>query len=57
MAISWGSWVTNGSGNGMRVGAEFTQSPNSVGSGTSSVTVTVRRGFRWLVVEDGNERD
>lgn len=42
MAISWGSWVDNGSGNGMRVGIDFTQSPSSVSSGTSSVTVTLR---------------
>lgn len=42
MAISWGSWVNNTSGNGMRVGIEFTQSPSSVSSGTSSVTVTLR---------------
>lgn len=42
MAISWGSYVNNDSGNGMRVGYEFTQSPSTVGSGTSSVTVTVR---------------
>lgn len=42
MAISWGSWVNNSSGNGMRLGYEFTQSPSSVGAGTSSVTVTVR---------------
>lgn len=42
MAIDWGSWVNNDSGNGMRLGYEFTQSPSSVGSGTSSVTVTVK---------------
>ena len=42
MAISWGSYVNNSTGNGMRVGIEFTQSPASVGSGTSSVTVTAR---------------
>lgn len=41
MAISWGSYVNNSSGNGMRVGYEFSQSPSSVGSGTSSVTVTL----------------
>jgi len=42
MAISWGSYVNNSTGNGMRLGYEFSQSPSSVGSGTSSVTVTVR---------------
>ena len=41
MAISWGSYV-NTSTNGMRLGYEFSQSPSSVGSGTSSVTVTCR---------------
>ncbi len=42
MAISWGSYVNNSTGNGMRLGYEFTQSPASVGTGTSSVTVTVK---------------
>lgn len=42
MAISWGSWVNNSSDNGMRVGIDLSQSPSSVGSGTSSVTVTAK---------------
>lgn len=42
MAISWGTEVKNSSGNGMRVGYEFSQSPSSVGSGTSSVVVTCK---------------
>lgn len=42
MAISWGSYVNNDTNNGMRVGYEFTQSPSTVGSGTTSVTVTVK---------------
>lgn len=41
MAITWGAYVNNSTGNGMRLGYEFSQSPSSVGSGTSSVTVTV----------------
>lgn len=45
MAISWGSEVKNSSGNGMRLGYEFSQSPSSVGAGTSSVTVTLRIYF------------
>ncbi|MDR2256971.1 MAG: fibronectin type III domain-containing protein [Arthrobacter sp.] len=42
MAISWGSEITNGSGNGMKVGVELTQSPSSVGASTSSVTITAK---------------
>lgn len=42
MAITWGTEVRNSTGNGMRVGYEFSQSPGSVGAGTSSVTVTVK---------------
>lgn len=42
MAITWGTEVKNSTGNGMRVGYEFSQSPSSVGTGTSSVTVTCR---------------
>lgn len=42
MAISWGTEVRNSTGNGMRVGYEFSQSPGSVGAGTSSVTVTCK---------------
>lgn len=42
MAISWGSEVKNSSGNGMRVGYEFSQSPSSVGAGTSGVVVTLK---------------
>lgn len=42
MAITWGTEVKNSTGNGMRVGYEFSQSPSSVGAGTSSVTVTCR---------------
>lgn len=42
MAITWGTQINSGSGNGMRLGYEFTQSPSSVGAGTGSVSVTVR---------------
>lgn len=42
MAISWGTELKNSTGNGMRVGYEFSQSPTSVGTGTSSVTVTCK---------------
>ncbi|WNN93666.1 minor tail protein [Arthrobacter phage CallinAllBarbz] len=42
MAITWGSYRNNSTGNGMRLGYEFTQSPTSVGTGTSSVTVTLK---------------
>lgn len=42
MAISWGTEVKNSSGNGMRVGYEFTQSPVKVTAGTLSVTVTLK---------------
>lgn len=42
MAISWGSYVNNSSGNGMRLGYELTQSPSTVGTGTGSVTVTLK---------------
>ncbi|UJQ87154.1 minor tail protein [Arthrobacter phage BaileyBlu] len=45
MAITWGSYVNNSTGNGMRLGYEFSQSPSSVGSGTSSVTVTLKIYF------------
>jgi len=41
MAITWGSYVNNSSGNGMRLGYEFSQSPSTVGTGTSSVVVTL----------------
>lgn len=39
MAISWGSWNTAGSD--ARIGWEFSQSPSTVTSSTTSVTVTV----------------
>ena len=42
MAISWGSKKTSSSGNWMRLGYELTQSPSSVGTGTSSVVVTLK---------------
>jgi len=42
MAITWGAYVNNDTGNGMRLGYEFSQSPSSVGSGTSSVTVSLK---------------
>lgn len=42
MAITWGTEVKNSTGNGMRVGYEFSQSPSSVSAGTSSVTVTCK---------------
>lgn len=56
MAINWGSEVKNSSGNGMRLGYEFSQSPSSVGTGTSSVTVTLRVYFwsRASIFESSN---
>lgn len=49
MAISWGTIES-----GLRVGIEITQSPSSVGSGTSEVTLTIKYyagndsvGFDW----------
>lgn len=42
MAITWGTEVKNSTGNGMRLGYEFSQSPSSVGASTSSVTVTLK---------------
>lgn len=45
MAITWGSEVRNSSGNGMRLGYEFSQSPSSVGASTSSVSVTLKVYF------------
>lgn len=44
MAITWGSYKADGS-NAMRLGYEITQSPSSVGSGTSSVDLTLRVYF------------
>lgn len=41
MAIKWGPAVYSG-GNGFRVGYEFTQSPATLTSGTTSVTVTCK---------------
>lgn len=41
MAITWGGSITSGQ-NGMRVGIDITQSPATVGAGTSSVTITTK---------------
>lgn len=56
MAIKWGTAITTGSGNGMRLGYELTQSPASVGAGTSSVTVTLKLyvGTRRSVFDSNN---
>lgn len=55
MAITWGSEVKDGA-NGMRLGYEFSQSPSTVGSGTSSVTVTLKVYFwsRYSVSDSTN---
>lgn len=45
MAIKWGSWRSNSTGNSMRLGYDLTQSPTSVGTGTSSVVVTLKVYF------------
>lgn len=55
MAITWGSEVKDGT-NGMRLGYEFSQSPSTVGTGTSSVTVTLKVYFwsRYSVSDSTN---
>lgn len=42
MAITWGTEIKSGSGNGLKLGYEFTQSPATVGTSTSSVVVTLK---------------
>lgn len=56
MAISWGSTLSNSGGNQMRLGYDFSQSPSSVGSGTSSVTVTLKVYFwsRYSISDSSN---
>ena len=42
MAIKWGSVVKNSGGNELRVGVDISQSPSSISSSTTSVTVTAK---------------
>lgn len=42
MAISWGPWASGAGGVQTRLGVEWSQSPGTITSGTSSVTVTCR---------------
>jgi len=55
MAVTWGSYV-NSSNNGMRLGYEFSQSPSTVTSSTSSVTVTLDIWFdsKYAVSDSDN---
>ena len=55
MAITWGSYNNDGA-NGMRLGYEITQSPSTVGTGTSSVVVTLKIyfGSRYSIVDSTN---
>lgn len=55
MAITWGAYNNDGA-NGMRLGYELTQSPSSVGTGTSSVTITLKVyfGSKFSIVDSTN---
>lgn len=42
MAISWGPWASGAGGVQTRLGVDWSQSPSTIRSNTSSVTVTIR---------------
>lgn len=55
MAISWGPWASGAGGVRTRLGVEWSQSPSTIRSSTSSVTVTCRIYLRHSgFVQDSN---